>query len=750
MHSAAGKGMEMHNHFYKFLILTLLLSGCATGKPGLLSETEALQAISSSSESLMLREGSFSLCLLGEQDLGAARAGLALSSQEQDGATVLRLSAKHALDLKGICFRLHYDDSAFSPRSAKAGSLFTDHAGELLELDNMAQPGSVDFGIVLANWDEQPGFSGTGELATVQFAREPVAALRSSSKAAAADAARARLNLITGSPNDFLQWQHSCPGDYDQNGEVNVADLTPLGQNFGESGAFQYHETLYQVDGDGNGIINISDITPIGVYYGVQATSYNVYRSSTPQDDYPAGNAEPSTLAALGTVLLADALKSPGVRTFVSFALPQHAQPGQSFWIRPADTTGLEGTASNRTDQPNGSPVGSPPISFLAVDTFSGDVPLSVNFDMSGSMDPDGDMLEYSVYLRNGSSSSLSTAKGPNPLQPLLITEAGNYTAVANVSDGYFGSGSAPISIVATKAGNHQPTGKIMIDEPRSGDVPHTVVLNMSASSDVDNDVLTYEFDIYSSSLAGPGLPFGDYEYSTGSNPIKAVTISETGYYDVYGRVTDSGGLSHTVYAGQFYVGQAGNVPPQCYGYPDFYSGTAPLVVQFDYNAFINLDPDGSIVSFEFDPEGSGNWVEFDWLSGPFLYTYEVAGSFHPRIRALDDGGLYGYSSSETKIEVTGQPGTLPLAVLQASKTSGLVFMTVDFDATGSSDPDGSIIKYEFDFDDGLGWQDYGGIGLASHGFSVGSYTVRLRVTDNEAQQDTAVAVIKVHPFIQL
>src|SRR5690606_12318193 len=36
-----------------------------------------------------------------------------------------------------------------------------------------------------------------------------------------------------------LSWTERSIGDYDGNGEVNVADLTPLGQNLGESVAYR-------------------------------------------------------------------------------------------------------------------------------------------------------------------------------------------------------------------------------------------------------------------------------------------------------------------------------------------------------------------------------------------------------------------------------------------------------------------------------------------------------------------------------
>jgi len=61
---------------------------------------------------------------------------------------------------------------------------------------------------------------------------------------------------------------------------------------------------------------------------------------------------------------------------------------------------------------------------------------------------------------------------------------------------------------------------------------------------------------------------------------------------------------------------------------------------------------------------------------------------------------------------------------------------TVDFDGSGSSDPDGSIVKYEWNWGDGTGWHESGE--QAAHSFyTAGEYTVSLRVTDNDGASDT-------------
>jgi hypothetical protein len=92
---------------------------------------------------------------------------------------------------------------------------------------------------------------------------------------------------------DALSWRYINVGDYNQDGLVGIADLTPLGQFFGESTApnpFPFESNLSAIDGDGNGNLNISDITPIGANFGRSANGgWNIYES-TDAGDLPANN----------------------------------------------------------------------------------------------------------------------------------------------------------------------------------------------------------------------------------------------------------------------------------------------------------------------------------------------------------------------------------------------------------------------------------------------------------------------------
>jgi PKD repeat protein len=92
-----------------------------------------------------------------------------------------------------------------------------------------------------------------------------------------------------------------------------------------------------------------------------------------------------------------------------------------------------------------------------------------------------------------------------------------------------------------------------------------------------------------------------------------------------------------------------------------------------------------------------------------------------------DDGGL---SDSATQTVQIDEPIiNLPPRAVISGPASGLVGETLSFSGSGSSDSDGSIVSYAWDFGDGI--TGSGGITVTHSYSTTGSYTVTLTVTDN-------------------
>jgi len=91
-------------------------------------------------------------------------------------------------------------------------------------------------------------------------------------------------------------------------------------------------------------------------------------------------------------------------------------------------------------------------------------------------------------------------------------------------------------------------------------------------------------------------------------------------------------------------------------------------------------------------------------------------------------------------------PNQPPIASFTANPNSGVAHLEVFFNASGSYDPDGSILSYDWDFKDG----NTGNGETISHTFvSAGSYNVELTVTDNKGVTDsTTKAIIVTEPIV--
>lgn len=89
-------------------------------------------------------------------------------------------------------------------------------------------------------------------------------------------------------------------------------------------------------------------------------------------------------------------------------------------------------------------------------------------------------------------------------------------------------------------------------------------------------------------------------------------------------------------------------------------------------------------------------------------------------------------------------PDETPVSAMTTSSLIGAVPLTVDFDASGSSDPDG-IVKYEFDVEGYGEWIDNGAEPILSHTYTTaGHHIVRMRVTDASGSVSTDNPVVMV------
>ena len=137
---------------------------------------------------------------------------------------------------------------------------------------------------------------------------------------------------------------------------------------------------------------------------------------------------------------------------------------------------------------------------------YAGEPGQTIIFDGSASADSNGGSLTYSWDFGDGSMGS-----GVSPTH--AYAAAGNYTVILTVSDGQLASDPvATTAEIAVPLANRAPTANP--GGPYSGSTGETISFDGSASSDPDNDALTYVWD------------FGDGATGTGATTTHVYTAA--------------------------------------------------------------------------------------------------------------------------------------------------------------------------------------------------------------------------------
>ncbi len=158
-------------------------------------------------------------------------------------------------------------------------------------------------------------------------------------------------------------------------------------------------------------------------------------------------------------------------------------------------------------------------------------------------------------------------------------------------------------------------------------------------------------------------------------------------------------------------------------------TGVAPLAVTFDASS--SSDPGGTITSYAWDfADGqTGTGVKV-------THTFLTARTYPVKLTVTDSSGATGSTSVNVQVE---KPHKAPIASFTFTPATGVVPLHVAFDGSASSDPDGTIVGYSWDFGDG----QQGSGAKVSHTYSTpGTYTVTLNVTDNDGDMNSTTQTL--------
>jgi PKD repeat protein len=388
------------------------------------------------------------------------------------------------------------------------------------------------------------------------------------------------------------------------------------------------------------------------------------------------------------------------------------------------DTTG--NSSSTTTQVTVNAPPDQPPAAVLTVTPSSGNGPLQVTADASGSTDTDATpIVSYTFNFGDG-----SPVIGPQPGATAghTYTTPGTYTVTMTATDT---AGNASTATQQVTVSGTQPPNAALSVTPTSGTAPVQVSADASASTAGSAAIASYTFN------------FGDGSSAVG--PQAAATASHTyttaGTYTVMMTVTDTAGNS-SIATTQVTVSAPPDAPPAVALKVSPTSGTAPLQVTADASGSTDTDST-PIATYKFN-FGDGSAAVGPQAGTTASHTYNSPGTYTVTTTVTDTAG--NASTATQQVTVT-QPDLPPAAALSVSPASGLSPLAVTADASASIDTDATpIATYKFNFGDGSAAVGPQAGAIASHTYTTaGTYTVTATVTDTVGNASTVTKQVTVY-----
>ncbi|MCB1216582.1 fibronectin type III domain-containing protein [bacterium] len=356
------------------------------------------------------RSGSFMVVAVDdtERSIVEPTSRLSLEVEAGDGGQYVRVFGSGLEPSNHAYLHLAYDPASVRPVTAGAGR---EIAGDSMFVSVTSEPGLVAMGIGTIGGREV--IAGEVELAEVFFADGPALMLgRGTSAVAQSPVNTLRWDGID--PNKLL-WNYRNTGDYDQNRQVGISDITPIGIYLGKSNTESDWFKAEPTDGDNNGVINISDITPIGVNYNNQVSQYRIDSAAS----------ESGSFSGTGSSVDYEQHIKPTGGGFYSFEFSLSPAPADGMWFAvTALDNGNPASAHSNAVQFGGSGGGG-----SAPQNLSG-VVNGANFELSWQAPATGTPDGYNAYV-----SSTAGMSGALKLNSALISGT-NYIVPSTISTG--------------------------------------------------------------------------------------------------------------------------------------------------------------------------------------------------------------------------------------------------------------------------------------------------------------------------
>jgi len=334
-----------------------------------------------------------------------------------------------------------------------------------------------------------------------------------------------------------------------------------------------------------------------------------------------------------------------------------------------------------------------------------------ITFDGTGSTDVDGEIVNYTWNFTDAGTPV--TLYGPTPSYDFNISQP-PILVTLTVTDDEGGTDTDTMIVTLVFESPVADAG------PAQGSLKGTYTLDGSGSYDPDGTITnwTWEFDYDGSTVylygATPTFDFlleGDYEIDLNVVDDDWRTASSTTWVNI----TFVEPVAHI------------SVLP---------SGT--LKGQRTLDASLSTDADGTIVNYTW--EWTYNSTTYHRWSKTFTFDFLLEGTYTISLSVTDDDGLHDETGAVITISYVK-----PVAVISGGDRVVVMFNTISFDGTGSTDADGSIVNYTWNFTyDGTNYTFYGDNFTFRFNSVDGFTNVTLTVTDDDGLTNSTSIMLEI------
>jgi PKD repeat protein len=370
-------------------------------------------------------------------------------------------------------------------------------------------------------------------------------------------------------------------------------------------------------------------------------------------------------------------------------------------------------------------PTNRPPVAMLNLPSSALRSGQTLVFSSANSSDPEAELRTLRWDFGDGS--AVQSQSEPGPISH-VYAQAGVFTVTLTAEDAQGLTQTASTQVTVDPPANVPPAA-VLTAAQTSTIVGKPLAFSAVGSVDSDGSIARFDWD------------FGDGTRLERSSPEPVLhTFASGGRKTVRLSLTDDRGATAT--ATQEIQVRLNASPVASIAV----SGVRESKSELGFLPTGSADSDGDITRYQWD-FGDGSGLQETTAPSRVTHTYANAGRYTARLTVVDNDGASNVAEMEIDIAQKPPDNVPPSALVSANISGPVTGQEVVFNPSGSTDADGTIAQYSWDFGDGSR-RNSTTPDIQRHRYNTaGTYSVELVVQDNRGDTGTYRMQVSVQSY---